>query len=313
MALFLDLTPQIEARLLAEAATHGITVSELITRIVAECAPREPEAGAKQETSQPTDANGATNTEESLDAILEDMVIGRKEDERAFRELAVQVVTQKNNLQADLDRENRLIEEYARKADLALQSGNRELAKQFLKEKALHARRLPELERDLQAATEHAQRVKTALANGEELIRQRVGHILAMRTAFQQIMIQLKICHRLDQFRLTDDDSYFQWLRERVQTLQNRAAALATEVMTLAETKFWQTAQFVPESASTSESESYEEAQQLPENLDIDAQLDLIERILEIQDDEPDIDSELDRLEHKLETEADKPQTEGDE
>ena len=57
-----------------------------------------------------------------------------KENQIKNRELAVQAITQKNNLQAEVDKQERLAADLENKATRSLQAGNRELAKQFLKE-----------------------------------------------------------------------------------------------------------------------------------------------------------------------------------
>ena len=73
--------------------------------------------------------NGNLDKWENPEIILNEAVREMKENQIKNRELAVQAITQKNNLQAEVDKEERLVAEYERKATLALQSGNRELAK----------------------------------------------------------------------------------------------------------------------------------------------------------------------------------------
>src|SRR5437016_13044640 len=82
--------------------------------------------------------NGKLDQWEDPELILNEAVKEMKENQIKNRELAVQAITQKNNLQAEVDKEERMVAELERRATVSVQAGNRELAKQFLKEKALH-------------------------------------------------------------------------------------------------------------------------------------------------------------------------------
>ena len=237
MPLFLDLTPEIEARLQEEATSHGLTVSELVTLMVRGA---DGEAGTEPqpEQSRPS-AETLTNKEpqppakESLEDILDNMILALKTNQIAYRELVVQVITQKNNFQAEADRAKRLIGEYERKAAQALEEGNSELSGQFLKEKTLYEKQLPDLEREAQAATTYVERIKAHIKDGEERIRRRIADISAMKFAFKQIELELFVSRALDQFRLTDDEVYWKWLRERVRSLQTQARAVGAEIQVL--------------------------------------------------------------------------------
>ena len=82
--------------------------------------------------------NGKLDEWEDPEIILNQATKEMKENQIKNRELAVQAITQKNNLQAEVDKAERMVAELERRATVAVQAGNRELAKQFLKEKALH-------------------------------------------------------------------------------------------------------------------------------------------------------------------------------
>src|SRR5947207_14805549 len=86
--------------------------------------------------------NGKLDEWEDPEIILNEAVREMKENQIKNRELAVQAITQKNNLQAEVDKEERIVAEMERKATVALQAGNRELAKQHLQETAVHKQTL---------------------------------------------------------------------------------------------------------------------------------------------------------------------------
>src|SRR5579871_4399913 len=98
--------------------------------------------------------NGNLDKWENPEIIINEAVREMKENQIKNRELAVQAITQKNNLQAEVDKETRLVAEFERKATMALTGGNRELAKSFLREKALHDQTLQTLQGNLASAIE---------------------------------------------------------------------------------------------------------------------------------------------------------------
>jgi phage shock protein A len=162
---------------------------------------------------------------EDPEIILNQAVREMKENQAKNRELAVQAITQKNNLQAEVDKEERLVADLDRKAVLALQSGNRELAKQFLKEKAMHEQILESLRQNLAAATEAAEKVKIAIKTEEERIRVRTAEALALKSQLKQAQIQNKIHKALDQFQFTETEGQWQAAKERITSLESEARA----------------------------------------------------------------------------------------
>src|SRR5579871_6445446 len=153
--------------------------------------------------------SGKLDEWEDPEIILTQAVNEMKENQIKNRELAVQAITQKNNLQSEVDKEERLVAELERKAALALQSGNRELAKQFLKEKGLHDQTLESMRANLISATEAAEKVKIAIRQEEERIRVRTFEALAMKANMKQAQILIKINRALDQFQFSNNED--QW------------------------------------------------------------------------------------------------------
>ena len=169
--------------------------------------------------------NGKLDTLEDPEIILTEAVREMKENQIKNRELAVQAITQKNNLQAEVDKEERLVAEYERKATLALQSGNRELAKQFLKEKSLHDGTLNSMRTNLLTATEASEKVKVAIKQEEERIRERTAQAMVMKTNMKQAQIQIKINKALESFEFGHADNNWVAATERIQGLQSEANA----------------------------------------------------------------------------------------
>lgn len=164
---------------------------------------------------------------EDPEIILNEAVREMKENQIKNRELAVQAITQKNNLQAEVDKEERIVAEMERKATLALQAGNRELAKQFLKEKALHDQTLQSMRTNLASATEASEKVKLAIKQEEERIRVRTSEALAMKANMKQAQIQIKINKALDQFQFSENEQDWSKAGERIRSMQSEASARA--------------------------------------------------------------------------------------
>ena len=164
---------------------------------------------------------------EDPEIIINEAMREAKDNQIKNRELAVQAITQKNNLQAEVDKEERLVAEFERKATLALQSGNRELAKQFLKEKALHDQSLGSMRGNLAAATEASEKVKIAIKQEEERLRVRASEALALKANMKQAQIQIKINKALDQFQFSENEQQWSQAKDRITSMQSEAQARA--------------------------------------------------------------------------------------
>ena len=171
--------------------------------------------------------NGKLDEWEDPEIILNQATKEMKENQIKNRELAVQAITQKNNLQAEVDKEERMVAELERRATLAVQSGNRELAKQFLKEKALHDQTLTSMRGNLVSASEAAEKVKLAIKSEEERIRRKTAEALAMKANMKQAQIQIKINKALDQFQFSENEQQWSHVNERITSMQSEASARA--------------------------------------------------------------------------------------
>ena len=164
---------------------------------------------------------------EDPEVIINEAQREARENQIKNRELAVQAITQKNNLQAEVDKSERMVAEFERKATLALQSGNRELAKQFLKEKAMYDQTLATMRTNLAAATDASEKVKIAIRQEEERLRVRASEALALKANMKQAQIQIKINKALDQFQFSENENQWNSAKDRITTMQSEANARA--------------------------------------------------------------------------------------
>ncbi len=162
---------------------------------------------------------------EDPEVILNEATRQMKDNQIKNRELAVQAITAKNNLQAEVDKLERLTAELERKAAMAVQGGNRELAMQFLKEKQINDGTLQSMRGNLAAATEASEKVKVAIRSEEERIRSKTAEALALKANMKQAQIQIKINKALDQFQFSENENQFNTVKERITSLQSEAAA----------------------------------------------------------------------------------------
>ena len=169
--------------------------------------------------------NGKLDELEDPEIILNEAVREMKEGNVQNRELAVQALTQKNNLQAEVDKEERLVAELERKATLSLTSGNRELAKQFLKEKSLHDATLVNMRTTLASAIEASEKVKIAMKTQEEMIRQKTSEAMMLKTNMKAAQIQIKINKALDGLQFSDTNQQWSSVQERITSMQSEASA----------------------------------------------------------------------------------------
>jgi phage shock protein A len=195
MALSLDLAPTVEARLQAQAHIRDMSVSEFVKMLLSQLDELEAAAGI-------TDGD-----ENDPELIINEAVREMKENQIKNRELVVQVITQKNMLQAEVAKEERLVAEYEKKAAIALKDGNRELAKQLFKEKALHEQVLQKMQENLATAEDASEKVKAAIRQEEERIRARTAQALVTKANLKQAQMLGKVNQALYQFQFTTTPS----------------------------------------------------------------------------------------------------------
>lgn len=144
----------------------------------------------------------------------------------ANREKAVQAITQKNRLQGMLDEAERKSAQLEQQATMALRQGNRDLARQFLREKANSDSTIETLKGTLAQAIETVEAVKVAIKRQEEEVRRKTAEALAMKAQWKQAQIQSSISKALE--GLTFESEYegsFAAARDKIKDKQAEAQA----------------------------------------------------------------------------------------
>lgn len=164
---------------------------------------------------------------ENPQVIIDEAIREMKETQVKNRERAVQAITQKNNLQTLVAQEEREARNLENKAGLALQQGNRELARSLLRQKALHDRTLEQMRVSLKQAEETSQAVKIAIQRDEDRVRQKTAEALALKTQMKQAEIQITINKALDGMQMDDVAQSWDRAEDRIRSMQSEASARA--------------------------------------------------------------------------------------
>jgi phage shock protein A len=164
---------------------------------------------------------------EDPEIIINESLREMKENQIKNRERAVQAITQKNNLQNLVDQEEKITRNLEGKATLALQQGNRELARQLLREKGMHESTLNQLRTSLKQAEETAEAVKTAIRREEERFRVKTAEALALKANMKQAQIQIEINKAIDGMQMDETAQSWDRAEERIRTMQSEASARA--------------------------------------------------------------------------------------
>ncbi|MEJ5295817.1 MAG: PspA/IM30 family protein, partial [Fimbriimonadales bacterium] len=141
------------------------------------------------------------------------------------RERAIQAITQKNLLQAEVDKLERRVRELERNAELALQQGKRDLALQLIREKKAQESALESLKASLQQAIETVESVKQAIRRQEEEVRVRTAQALALKARWKQAQIQTAINKALEGITIESLESSWGAAEQRIQRAEAEAAA----------------------------------------------------------------------------------------
>lgn len=144
----------------------------------------------------------------------------------ANREKAVQAITQKNRLQGMLDEAEKKSAQLEAQATTALKQNNRDLARQFLREKATTDATIETLRGTLAQAVETVEAVKVAIKRQEEETRRKTAEALAMKAQWKQAQIQSSISKALE--GLTFESEYegsFAAARDKIKDKQAEASA----------------------------------------------------------------------------------------
>lgn len=163
------------------------------------------------------------NPEVLLDQAKRDM----QEMHARNRERAVVAITQKNNLQNQVDDLQKTVDNLQAKAEFALKRGDRELALQLLKEKQGYEQSLASAKETLAQAIETAEQVKVAIKREEEQIRQKTAEALALKAKWKQAQIQSEMEKQLQGMGTWEDtNNVFAQAKSKINTKLNEAKAM---------------------------------------------------------------------------------------
>ncbi len=141
------------------------------------------------------------------------------------REQAVQALTQKNNLQAEVDRVQKEVNNLQAKAELALKNGDRDLALQLLREKQAREQNLGTLNASLGNAVHMTEQIKTALQREEERIRTKTAEAMALKTQWKQTQIENSINKAMDKWSNVGNDQAFERAAAKISNAQSESSA----------------------------------------------------------------------------------------
>lgn len=143
----------------------------------------------------------------------------------ANREKAVQAITQKNRLQNMLEEAKSKGATLEKQAEVALRQGNRDLARQFIREKANNDAVIAQLEASYSQAVQSVESVKLAVKRQEEEVRRKTAEALTLKAQWKQAQIQNSIAKALEGLTFENQFEGFGAAQERIRDAQAEAAA----------------------------------------------------------------------------------------
>lgn len=143
----------------------------------------------------------------------------------ANREKAVQAITQKNKLEGMLEDAKKKSQQYEGQATMALKQGNRDLARQFLREKMTNDQIISQLQASYDQAVQAVDAVKIAIKRQEEEVRKKTAEALAMKAQWKQAQIQNSISKALEGLTFENQFESFGAAADRIKTAQAEVAA----------------------------------------------------------------------------------------
>jgi phage shock protein A len=159
--------------------------------------------------------------------LLDDAKRQMQEMHARNRERAVVAITQKNNLQNQVDDLQKTVDNLQAKAEFALKRGDRELALQLLKEKQSYEQSLVSAKETLAQAIETSEQVKIAIKREEEQIRQKTAEALALKAKWKQAQIQSEMEKQLQGMGSWEDhNNVFNQAKTKINTKLNEAKAM---------------------------------------------------------------------------------------
>jgi phage shock protein A len=142
------------------------------------------------------------------------------------RERAVQAITQRNLLQQQYDDLKGRSQKLEQQATLALQQGNRDLARQLVREKATNDATIASLEKTLANAQQAVEAIKLAIKRQEDEVRKRTAEALAAKAQWKQAQIQNSIAKALEGMTFENEyESSYSAAMEKIKSVSAEAEA----------------------------------------------------------------------------------------
>ncbi len=162
---------------------------------------------------------------EDPEILLSQAQAEMREAQAKNRERAVQAITQKNNLQAELDRTQKIVSNLQAKAEIALKNGDRDLARQLLVEKGQYETTLTTISGSLQTALEMTDQVKVAMRREEERIRAKTAEAMALKTQWKQAQIETSMNKALEGMTSAGTDHAFERAAAKISNARSEGQA----------------------------------------------------------------------------------------
>lgn len=141
------------------------------------------------------------------------------------RERAIQAITQKNNLQKQVEDTQKTVDNLQASAEKALKTGDRDLARQLLVEKQQYEGTLVTSQASLQSALESVEAVKVAIRREEEQIRSKTAQALALKAQWKQSQIEISLNKALDGITSAGTDEAFQRASAKIASSHSESMA----------------------------------------------------------------------------------------
>lgn len=162
---------------------------------------------------------------EDPEILLQQAQQEMREAQAKNRERAVQAITAKNNLQAEVDKTQKMVDNLQAKAELALKNGDRDLARQLLVEKGQYETALTSLKGSLQQALETTEAVKTAMRREEDRIRSKTAQALSMKAQWKQAQIENSMNKALEGMSADGTDQAFERAAAKISNARSEGQA----------------------------------------------------------------------------------------
>lgn len=143
------------------------------------------------------------------------------------QEKAIQAITQRNQLEKMLQDHVAKSKSYENQATMALKNGDRELARNLLREKANIDQNITGLQATYDQASATVDNVKTAVARQREEVEKKTAEALALKAQWKQAQIQNSIAKALDGLTFENKFEGFGAAQEKIRSAQSEAAARA--------------------------------------------------------------------------------------